>query len=380
MQKWFKFSVLVMSFLAVSSLASAQSDDDREAAKALRSAADSMSQLGHIGEGSDAGCAKQFSVYLYCQASKLETGSKNVCAKPKCSFGNAALAELLNAVEEEDKAASTQAAPAPAKSPSPDSAGQSDSPILDAGNQQAAAIRAVGDANAAKQQTTAQQRAAGQNAGQQTTAKAASSVQGTATQTGGASLPTAPPPAPLTVVFNHTLNWSQGYAHVVSTPPGIDCPTTCSASFAAGRDVVLQATADSNSIVRNVECYAWTGGGTGPKTPGDSLPCVWPGLFVAKGGNAVVIVDVAGSNQQSMITNNGLPPKANGTNSGSSLNGSSGNSGGTGTSGGNPGTYLAPITLNCVREFWDPKFYNWLSFENDCGQAIHLTWIAKSPN
>jgi hypothetical protein len=143
---------------------------------------------------------------------------------------------------------------------------------------------------------------------------------------------------------------------------------------------VLQATADSNSIVRNVECYAWTGGGTGPKTPGDSLSCVWPGLFVAKGGNAVVIVDVAGSNQQSMITGNGLPPKANGTNSGSSVNGSSGNSGGSGTSGGNSGTYLAPITLNCVREFWDPKFYNWLSFENDCGQTIHLTWIAKSPN
>jgi hypothetical protein len=247
MHKWSRFPVLLTSLLVVSSLASAQSDDDREAAKALRSAADSMSQLGQIGEGSDASCAKQFSTFLYCQASKLETGSKNVCCKPKCNFGNAALAELLNAVEEEDKAASAQVVPAPAKSPSPDIAGQSDSPILNAGNQQAAAIRAIGDANAAKQQTTAQQRAAGQNAGQQAAAKGASNAQGTATQTGGASVPTTPPPAPLTVVFNHTLNWSQGYAHVVSTPPGIDCPTTCSASFAAGRDVVLQATADSNS-------------------------------------------------------------------------------------------------------------------------------------
>jgi hypothetical protein len=121
---------------------------------------------------------------------------------------------------------------------------------------------------------------------------------------------------------------------------------------------------------------------------------VWPGLFVAKGGNAVVIVDVAGSNQRSMITGNGLPPAANRTNSGSSTSGSggsssgnggkggngSGSNSGSGSSGGNSGTYLAPITLNCVREFWDPKIYNWLSFENDCGQAIHLTWIAKSPN
>lgn len=47
---------------------------------------------------------------------------------------------------------------------------------------------------------------------------------------------------------------------------------------------------------------------------------------------------------------------------------------------GDSGTYLAPISANCIRSFWDPKYYNWLSFENDCGQAINLTWIAKSPN
>jgi hypothetical protein len=393
MHKWFRLAALLASLLVVSSVASAQSDDDRESAKALRSAADSMSQLGQIGEGSDASCAKEFSVYLYCQASKLETGSKNVCAKPKCSFGNSALAELLNVVEEEDKAAAAQAEPSPAKAASEDSAGQSDSPILNAGNQQAAAIRATGDANAAKQEATAQQRAAGQNAGRQAGAKS-SSGQGAATQSGGGLLPTGATAAPLTVVFNHTTNWSQGNAHVVSTPAGIDCPTTCSASFAAGLDVVLQATADSNSIVKNVDCYAWTGGGTSPRTRGDSMSCVWPGLFVVKGGKAVVYVDAADSNQQTMITGNGLPPVANGTNSGSSTNGSAGggtgnsgkggtasaNGGGNGTSGGNSGAYLEPITLNCVREFWDPKFYNWLSFENDCGQAIHLMWIARSSN
>ena len=69
---------------------------------------------------------------------------------------------------------------------------------------------------------------------------------------------------------------------------------------------------------------------------------------------------------------------SNGTRSGG--NGNLSGSGGSGSPGGNSGGYLAPITQNCVREFWDPKFYNWLSFENDCGQAVHLTFIAKSPS
>jgi hypothetical protein len=42
--------------------------------------------------------------------------------------------------------------------------------------------------------------------------------------------------------------------------------------------------------------------------------------------------------------------------------------------------YLPPITTQCIRLFWEPRLYNWASFENDCGQAINLTWIAKSPN
>jgi hypothetical protein len=70
---------------------------------------------------------------------------------------------------------------------------------------------------------------------------------------------------------------------------------------------------------------------------------------------------------------------ANQSTSSSTASNSSG-SGGSGSSGGNSGTYLAPITQSCIRPFWDPKYYNWLSFENDCGQAVNLTWIAKSPN
>lgn len=37
--------------------------------------------------------------------------------------------------------------------------------------------------------------------------------------------------------------------------------------------------------------------------------------------------------------------------------------------------YLTPLATSCVRQYWDPQFYNWLSFENDCGQPIYLTFI-----
>jgi hypothetical protein len=40
---------------------------------------------------------------------------------------------------------------------------------------------------------------------------------------------------------------------------------------------------------------------------------------------------------------------------------------------------LAPITQACISEFWDPNSYNWLSFQNNCGQPINLTWIARNP-
>jgi hypothetical protein len=37
--------------------------------------------------------------------------------------------------------------------------------------------------------------------------------------------------------------------------------------------------------------------------------------------------------------------------------------------------YLTPLATSCVRQYWDSQFYNWLSFENNCGQAIYLTFI-----
>jgi len=52
----------------------------------------------------------------------------------------------------------------------------------------------------------------------------------------------------------------------------------------------------------------------------------------------------------------------------SSANGSNGNSTGTASH------YVAPVAASCISQFWDPKFYNWLSFQNNCGRAINLTY------
>jgi len=41
--------------------------------------------------------------------------------------------------------------------------------------------------------------------------------------------------------------------------------------------------------------------------------------------------------------------------------------------------YSTPLATSCVRQFWDPNNYNWLSFENNCGQAIYVNYIPHRP-
>lgn len=41
--------------------------------------------------------------------------------------------------------------------------------------------------------------------------------------------------------------------------------------------------------------------------------------------------------------------------------------------------YSTPLATSCVRQYWDPSTYNWLSFENNCGQAIYLNYIPHRP-
>jgi hypothetical protein len=38
---------------------------------------------------------------------------------------------------------------------------------------------------------------------------------------------------------------------------------------------------------------------------------------------------------------------------------------------------LTPLPSSCIRQFWDPQAYNWLSFEDDCGQAVYLEFIFR---
>lgn len=40
--------------------------------------------------------------------------------------------------------------------------------------------------------------------------------------------------------------------------------------------------------------------------------------------------------------------------------------------------YAAALPSNCIGQFWDPKYYNWLSFQNNCGQAVYVSWIAAN--
>jgi hypothetical protein len=244
--------------------------------------------------------------------------------------------------------------------------------ILDAGNQQAAAIRATGDANAAQRAAAQQRAAAAQRSAQQTASNRPVNAQNSTSQAVGGQLPTGHPFAPLTVRFG-TISGYQGNAHVVSTPPGIDCPSACSFQFGENAAVMLFATADQNSAVKYLTCQMSSG--TGMLQAGNSMSCSIP-QWAYEGPQVVVDVDQYPGPVMNSSGSNGQG--SNGTRSGE--NGNSSGSGGSGSSGGNSGNYLAPITQGCVREFWDPKFYNWLSFENDCGQAIHLTFIAKSPS
>jgi hypothetical protein len=41
--------------------------------------------------------------------------------------------------------------------------------------------------------------------------------------------------------------------------------------------------------------------------------------------------------------------------------------------------YSTPLATSCVRQFFDPNTYNWLSFENNCGQAIYVMIIFHRP-
>jgi len=41
--------------------------------------------------------------------------------------------------------------------------------------------------------------------------------------------------------------------------------------------------------------------------------------------------------------------------------------------------YKSPQWNHCIRQFYDPKMYNWLAFENTCGERLKILYIANNP-
>lgn len=128
----------------------------------------------------------------------------------------------------------------------------------------------------------------------------------------GINLNRPSPSQPITVVITHSNGWAQGFAHIVSTPPGlIDCPGSCSATLAQGFVGSIEATAGSNSIVHGVGACAWSGGSTGMLSAGNTVGCP----IQVRGGDGspetiYVYADLVGSNPNGPPSGNGLPPSS----------------------------------------------------------------------
>jgi hypothetical protein len=130
-------------------------------------------------------------------------------------------------------------------------------------------------------------------------------VQGRSQATQSANAPTAFPPGPLTINFVPFFDSTvRGRAQVVSTPPGIDCPGSCTFTFVPGEPLTLTLTADSNSIVSSPSSCS-QGGSTIPQKPGNTIVCK---LFRGARGNLTVPVSPYPFPKSSAITGSGRNP------------------------------------------------------------------------
>ncbi len=242
--------------------------------------------------------------------------------------------------------------------------------IQQTANQQAAAIRAIGDKNAAAQQPVV--RSSVSAASQQPVTTAAVQQSTTTSQTTAILPPTVYPDAPLTISFQGTNPLLPGHATVISDPAGINCPVNCSFQFPKGVRVMLYAKADESSAIHIMNCmYAPS---VTPLVAGNSMACSPETPWT--GGNVIVYVDPYVS-----VTSRSNPPSAPPVpqqSPGATLNGSATPSQVTGAA---SGQTSAGLTVpggqynNCITSFYDPKIYNWLAFRNNCAQTLHVTWI-----
>jgi hypothetical protein len=127
--------------------------------------------------------------------------------------------------------------------------------------------------------------------------------------------PPAYPSGPLNIVFRGSIKPSVlGNAHVFSNPAGIDCPTTCSFQFSAGKPIQLTVVADSSSFAGNIGPPCSQGGSTAPPHPGNTVMCT---LLVGAVGNVIVYVDPFPLPTSPAILGSGRNPYGNGTQVGS---------------------------------------------------------------
>jgi len=40
--------------------------------------------------------------------------------------------------------------------------------------------------------------------------------------------------------------------------------------------------------------------------------------------------------------------------------------------------YATPLNSSCISQFWDGTMYNWMSYQNNCGEPVHLMWYART--
>jgi hypothetical protein len=142
--------------------------------------------------------------------------------------------------------------------------------------------------------------------------------------------------------------------------------------------MILSATADQSSAVKSLSCQM--SAGTGVLKAGNAMSCSIPQWAYA-GPQVIVYVDsyAAPGTASSASNGHGANGSGSGGNGSSTGNGNAAGNGG-GNSTGSADQYAAPLSNDCVRSFWDPKFYNWLSYENTCSQTIHIDYMFKDQN
>jgi TPR repeat protein len=149
--------------------------------------------------------------------------------------------------------------------------------------------------------------------------------------------------------------------------------TAANAALALERQQLTAAQQQTAQRRLAVQQAAQQQGGTQVQATGDKFHCV--GASGADSGYNNGCQLVPGTNSGANVSS-GIGTGGNSsagvvgtTGSGTSLaNNSNGNSTGTASH------YVSPVGASCISQFWDPKFYNWLSFQNNCGRAINLTY------